>query len=363
MGGPRGRSASAASQSQQNAAEDVENENAAEGTVDCEKGGGGEGAEGGRWMIAGKSKRTKNICKGGVKECGLALTEKDDCIMCDMCKSWYHPKCQGLSVDAFRAQVKYDFIWLCIGCKPKFEEIIDVQKHIVSRINEAEKNIVALLRDNKPREDIGKKLEGKISNMEKVVVEKIKEQQTRTEATLKEQKEAAQAMPKYSEELKKSARELKEIVKTREDKEMREKNILIHNIPESQSTNSEERKGYDHASFQNVVAALFGESEIANMEAVSVFRMGKKTEGTTKPRLMMVKLKDRENVDKLMERRTKLRNVGFPNIYLSRDLPMEERLEQKKMREELREELNRKGKETHKIFRGRVVPREMTAQD
>ena len=252
------------------------------------------------------------------------------------------------------------------GCKPKFAEIVDIGKHIVTRIDEAEKNILTLLRNSKPRDDMGKKLEGKISNMEKAVVDQIKEQQSKAEATLKEQKEAVQAMPKYSEELKKSAQELKEIVKIKEDKEMRQKNILLHNIPECQSTNVEERKAYDRASFQNVVAALFEEEgEAASMEAVSVIRLGKKQEGSesTKHRLMMIKLKDRETVDKLMARRTWLHKVGFANIYLTRDLPMEERLEQKKQREELREELKRKGRETHVIFRGRVVPRETLAQD
>ena len=127
---------------------------------------------------------------------------------------------------------------------------------------------------------------------------------------------------------------------------MRQKNILLHSIPECQLTNIEEWKAYDHASFQNVVAPLFEEEgEATSMDAVSVIRLGKKQEGleSTKHRLMMIKLKDRETVDKLMARRTWLHKVGFSNIYLTRDLPMEERLEQKKQREELREELKRKG--------------------
>ena len=57
--------------------------------------------------------------------------------------------------------------------------------------------------------------------------------------------------------------------------------------------------------------------------------------------------------------RTILRDVGFSNIYFTKDLSFEERLEQKK----LREELNSKGKDTNKIFRGKVIPRDMHIQD
>ena len=225
----------------------------------------------------------------------------------------------------------------------------------MARIEEAEKKIMAALKESKHQDDMGKRLESKIKGMEKIVSDQIKEQQSRVEASLKVQSEAVQAMPKYTDELKKSAIEIKKLVESKEDKERRQRNVLLHNIPECQSTNADERKNYDHASFQNVVAALFEDSEMTNMETLGVIRLGKKAEedGANKPRLMLVKLKKKENVDKLIKRRTMLRDVGFSNIYLTRDLPMEERLEQKK----LREELIRKGKQEHKIFRGRVVRR------
>ena len=83
--------------------------------------------------------------------------------------------------------------------------------------------------------------------------------------------------------------------------------------------------------------------------------MGNKQEGSEvpKPRLMLIKLRNKDNVDKLIRERTRLRDVGFPNIYLTRDLSVEERLEQRK----LRDELNKKGKDAYKIFQGKFVPR------
>ena len=54
------------------------------------------------WSPAGKSRKSRYVCKGGQKVCGMKITGKEDSIMCDACKDWFHPKCQGLSVDAFR---------------------------------------------------------------------------------------------------------------------------------------------------------------------------------------------------------------------------------------------------------------------
>ena len=73
---------------------------------------------------------------------------------------------------------------------------------------------------------------------------------------------------------------------------------------------------------------------------------------TEKPGLMMLKLKDKEHVNELIKRRTKLKDPGFLNIYLTREFSPEERAAQRALREELKQ----KGKETHKIFRGQVIP-------
>ena len=231
-----------------------------------------------------------------------------------------------------------------------------ISQQVGTRLDQIEKNILSAIKDSKSNKDVGKLVETKILKMEQAVVEQIKEHHAKTDETLKEQKEAVQAVPKFSEELKKSAHELKEIMRNKDDRELRGKNVLLHNIPECESANPEERKDYDYASFQNVTTALLGEAGAADVEVVNVIRLGKRPEGpeASKPRLMLVKMKDRESVNQLIRRRTKLREVGFPNIYLTKDLTVEERLEQKK----LRDELNKKGKDVYQIFRGKIVPRQ-----
>ena len=59
------------------------------------------------------------------------------------------------------------------------------------------------------------------------------------------------------------------------------------------------------------------------------------------------------HVDSMIRKRTNLKNVGFPNIYLTKDLSPEERATEKR----LREEVIKKGKDSYTIFRGQIVPR------
>ena len=310
------------------------------------------------WSLAGKSRKSRYVCKGGQKVCGMKITGKEDSIMCDACKDWFHPKCQGLSVDAFRALTKYDFIWLCVVCKPKFMAILEIGKTLETRIEKAENKILESLWETKTTDQFHVQLKDKIQQMEQSVSE-IKEQQRKIETSMKEQKEAVQAVPRCTEELKNSAHEIKRYVES-QDKDDRDSNIILHNIPESTAQDPTVRKQHDTEIFQSVVAALLGHE--TKVETTHIFRMGKKqiTQGqdpapttSQKPRLMMIKLKDRDYVNKLMKRRTHLKEAGYPNVYITKDMSPEERAIQRQLREELRN----KGKETHRIFRGKVVPR------
>ena len=117
-------------------------------------------------------------------------------------------------------------------------------------------------------------------------------------------------------------------------------------------------KGHDLEVFKKVVSSLIGDQEDVKVE--KIFRLGKRETAresqATKPRLMLIKPKEKRHVNWTCSSRdvSISKEVGFPNVYLTRDLPPQEREVQKKLREELKD----KGKETHKIFRGKVVPRQ-----
>ena len=235
--------------------------------------------------------------------------------------------------------------------------MVKLGSHIEKKLEEMEQKILGALDKLNPTVGSEKKLNDKITRMESTVIEQIKIHQDNVEASLKKQESAVSAMPTYTEELKSRTQELKDLMTAKDDKALRERNVILHNIPESTSEDPEKRKKYDKDSFDNVVRALFGESELIEVE--NVFRIGKKQEirenevYTPKPRLMLIKLKEKVNVDVLFKNRMKLKDRGFPNVYITRDLPPEERETQKRLRQEWME----KGKESHMIFRGKVILR------
>lgn len=323
----------------------------------------GQGDEHGRSECEGQGKKSKKvrpkyICKGGDKVCGQHISDQEDSVCCDLCEDWFHPRCQGLSVEAFRALSEYDFTWLCRHCKPNLMNVLKMGKKLESQVEAMEQKIMGALKDRETKADCSKQLEEKIVSMKEEVTERLKEQQKEVEESLKAQKDVIQTMPKIQSELHKSAQELKKMIEKKDDRERREVNVIIHNIPESKSADAAARKKYDEDSFENIVKALLGEHK--SMEIDKIYRLGKKKEvqegqeGEPRPRLMLVGLKRREEVEVLMKERWNLNKVGFSNIYITRDLTMDEREQQKK----LREEWARKGKDTHRIFRGRVIPRE-----
>ena len=76
-------------------------------------------------------------------------------------------------------------------------------------------------------------------------MDEMKRQQVRVEASLQEQAKVVQALPRCTEDLKSSAKDLKKIVENKVDKEARENNLFLHKIPESKSEDPEERKVHD----------------------------------------------------------------------------------------------------------------------
>ena len=300
--------------------------------------------------------KTEYNCKGGKKVCGLDIVVGEDSIQCDLCEQWFHSGCQGLDDGALKAISDNDLLWLCMACKPNLMDVLRIGMKMEAKLEAVEKKIIGAFKTAAPKTEPNNQLGEKIKELEKVVVEIMSKQQTEVEKSLQVQKEVADSMPKLQSELKKNTQELKSTVERKDDKERREVNVIIHNIPESKASDPEARKNYDLKSFCNIKEAILGER---NVEVEKIFRLGKKRESEgeedePKPRLMLVRLKKKENVEALMNKRWDLRKTTFDNVYISRDLSPEEREVQKK----LRDELKAKGRETHRVFRGKVVPRE-----
>ena len=279
------------------------------------------------WKKAGRkgktAKEVRNICKGGDDTCNQAFKEGELSIECDGCKNWYHPECQGLTRGAFDAITEHELFWLCILCRKHFSEAQSFKTHVKKELSETETRI-------------GRKVEEVKVLVEKVIDAKVNEGMKKVEVRIGE-----------------SSTALKKVVQ--EQYLDRSKNLILHNLPESLSEDPKARKEHDMTEIGKLVGALGGSENVKVTECFRLYRRKDANEGEvdTRPRLLMVKLGKEAEAEFLLRKRFELREAGYPNVYISKDMSRDEREKQRK----LREELAKVGRDKHKIFRGRVVPR------
>ena len=202
-------------------------------------------------------------------------------------------------------------------------------------------------------QNIRKQVKADIERVEAHVVSKVDEVKSMVEKVI--DKKVDDGLKKMETKFGESSTALKKAVQERNID--RSKNLIIHNIPECDNVNPKVRDDHDLKEVSKIMHSLIGEGSTAKI--TRSFRLNRQQradphEIDRRPRLLLVKLETVEDAESLLMKRFGLRDAGFPNVYITKDLSKEEREKQWK----LREELKKKGRDTHKIFRGRVVPRD-----
>ena len=286
------------------------------------------------WWEAGKkgkqSKKVRFVCKGGDEPCEKVIGVKEKSIQCEACLEWFHPKCQELCAEAFNAIDTYKLLWICNVCRKRLTGMLDMGRRVEACIEKAEKRISQAVFEAKREtaEEMGRKVQGQLMKMEEHVAKQI---------------------DSTSETLKKTVQSQEQIVE-------RSSNLIVHGLKDDVKKDARQQKEDDKEKIIEITKAVCGEG--ADLKISEVIRLRRKPEhqnlGNDKPALLLVKFERKEDANKLFQRRMGLKDAGYPNIYINRDLSKEEREKQYK----LREELKKKGRETHRIFRGKVIPRD-----
>ena len=107
-----------------------------------------------------------------------------------------------------------------------------------------------------------------------------------------------------------SSNVLKKVVK--ENTIDRTRNVILHNIPESESQDAVQRLNDDAQKVNSIINSLCGNRQ--SIKCVQAFRLQRKqradaNEVDRRPRLMMVKLDKAEEVDFLLRNRFQLREA------------------------------------------------------
>ena len=130
--------------------------------------------------------------------------------------------------------------------------------------------------------------------------------------------------------------------------------MILHNIPESNSADVDERKAYDTEQVQEILSYL----EVENSEVKQPVRLGKKgsESESRKPRLLKVTLGDVSTKKETLSKAKKLRSSPskkHKKVYITQDLTFKETGESRKLREKLAER-RRNGESDLVIKNGRI---------
>ena len=145
-----------------------------------------------------------------------------------------------------------------------------------------------------------------------------------------------------------------EVVDEYIEREKRKNNLIFHNLPEPSGDSTELRSKQDTTSITELVEAEFGlpNIKIRRIACLGIFRSG-----SSRPRLLLVKLEDVSTKRIILKQATKLRQSStWSNIYISPDLTPKERSQNKLLRDELKSRRSAEEKDIY-IKRGRIVSR------
>ena len=307
--------------------------------------------------------------------CDKTDNRKSD-LECEICLTWFHASCVGVSPEKFKQIVAHEFHWFCEDCDVLAVEILGKMKIILDQNDDLKTKIHNL---NTKIASLETKNQSVITECEQKVSEKFDNQREDLKEEIKnELKESLKIEP------------TEPLVVTIEDDEDSDENpnawqtaggrrnnkaptpILSHIIQEEMM----ERQKID-LNKKNLVIAGIAENNSAaeDMEAVKtlieeeldivaeidkVVRCGReKSNDLDKPRFLKLFMKTQDNRKKILQNAKNLRNSTDEHIkskvYISPDLTKKQQLAAKNLRDRLKTVKRENPGKTYKIQRDEIV--------
>ena len=287
--------------------------------------------------------------------------EKDDGIQCEICQTWFHPKCVDVSAELYGYLQKCANIhWYCDTCNKGIGQVVEelskvknrqenteimMQKvnHEIERLSnrsadefnkiraELDKHIGIL---TSKVEDIGTKKMDNVVEFRDIVRQQIEEDmQTRVGDTIKKELTSQVGEVQQTiDESKEFARSIREEKAEQKDMESRRCNVILYRIPESNEMLAEERNKQDMSAcehFFNAFNVGFDRGDIRRVQ-----RLGRRNENS--PRPVLVQFGSRHIKNLIMESLYKIKSmdIRFQNIIVAHNLTKKQREECKALVEE-----------------------------
>ena len=272
-------------------------------------------------------KKAQNECK----TCNF--TGKKN-VVCSRCLGHICVDCSGLTAEQIQIinDEKLNVHWFCTSCNDQALKAVRTD----AEIEEKCKTYFQLFKEEMRKEVVDEM--NKVNTEVKILKAKIKEIETKKQETAPSQT---------------TSESLKEL----EERANRKNNLVLMNVPESDSNDAKEREEHDITQLKKVFEAL----DAKDVDIKKCFRLGKhhKPQERTYPRLLKVEVKKEENKKEILKKAKSLKGKkGFEKIYINRDLTPLEQREQKLLIEELKKKRAEVGRDEKWIIRNGAVVKE-----
>ena len=293
-----------------------------------------------------------NLCGHCKKKC----TAKSEALQCDLCASWLHASCEGITREDYKllnqlSSSTQNIVYYCNlnHCLDRFKTIMaQWTQNAPSKIDQLESKLIAQI--NKVSESSYSSLSSENKHIGEAISElslKIDQLQSREEEIQNQIKETSNTLfnaHDSSSQLSAPSSVADTIVQELEDKKRRRNNVIFYNIPEPDTPNQQIDSNY--------VLTLCKETYKLDVQILKAFRLGKKLPNKSRP--LLIQLENDNIKAKILAKSYLLKSVElYRNIYVSNDMTKTERAKHKQLVEELK---SRRAKgETNIVIRGNAI--------
>ena len=277
--------------------------------------------------------------------CGLCISPLndivDESIQCNSCCKWYHIVCCDLQSDDLPTLSKKGVHWYCEKCNGIFGTVR-------TKLDTIESHIERIMKGNVFQDSVSKALECKLGKMESSYAEVVKGLEATSQKLQSKMGDLDTKCNRSLKSLESTTNTIEKVAKLNEKKEeramqeFRDKNVIIFGLPDDNG-NGETLK---------LVNDLLHEcSSVSVNDDSKCYRLGKKSD-SEKPRPVRLCMDSKSKKFDLLKRINSLKKDG---IFARRDLSKEEREEDFRLRQELKQKREMNVEKKFMIRKGKIV--------
>ena len=254
-------------------------------------------------------------------KCTRKVGKKDNGLECDECAMWFHIGCEGVALALYKQMQDHKgMLWFCKKCRPKVAKQARELKQLKEEMKGLKEENRELTEDLQKEREENKEMREKISRLQEENREMMKRMKAWEEGwEEKENRIVERAVERIEGNM------MGEI----EEKMQKKNKVVMFNLKEAE--NREETR--DKEKCEEIIKESL---DLYDVKVRQVTRIGKKTEGKTRPILVeMENEKEKWAVVARAKRLREARNPEWRKIGVQPDMTRKEREENKKLRAKL----------------------------